>query len=98
CIADVKSFRAKMFSGSEAEDYFDQERPGMQEIGYVTSSAKGHSVKKMLALAYVNVSHAWEGAKVLVNVSGRPTLATVTSLPFFDPTGARMRSKGTRKV
>ncbi len=97
-IADVKSFRSKMYTGSEADGYFDQERPGMQEIGYITSSAKGHSVKKMLALAYMNVSHAYDGARVLVNVSGRPTLATVVPIPFFDPTGARMRSKGTRKI
>jgi aminomethyltransferase len=97
-VADISSFREKMFSGSEAEGYFDQERPGMQEIGRITSSAKGHSVKKMLALGYVSVTHSWPGAKLLVNVAGRPALATVTDYPFFDPTGARLRSKGPRKV
>lgn len=97
-VADISSFREKMFSGSEAEDYFDREQPGMQEIGRITSSAKGHSVKKMLALAYVSVTHSWPGAKLLVNIAGRPTVATVTDYPFFDPTGARLRSKGPRKV
>ncbi|MEM7799333.1 MAG: aminomethyltransferase family protein [Chloroflexota bacterium] len=97
-IADVKSFREKMFSGSEAEDYFDREQPGMVEIGRVTSSAKGHSVKKMLALAYLNVSHSYDGAKVLVNVGGRAVVGTVTGIPFFDAAGARLRSKGPRKA
>lgn len=97
-IADVASFREKMFSGAEAEDYFDAEQPGMEVIGEITSSAKGHSVEKMLAFGYLRTSHSWPGAKVLVNVNGRPTLATVENTPFFDPSGSRMRARGPRKV
>lgn len=97
-VADVSTFREKMFTGAEAGDYFDEEIPGVTEIGYVTSSAKGHSVGKMLALGYLSVSHSWPGANVLINIDGRPTLAKVTNTPFFDPTGTRMRAAAPRKV
>lgn len=97
-VADISSFREKMFSGSEAEDYFDRERPGMEEIGTITSSARGHSVKKMLALGYMSVTHSYPGSRIIVDVAGRPILATVTNYPFFDPTGSRLRSRGPRSV
>ncbi|MEJ2303194.1 MAG: glycine cleavage T C-terminal barrel domain-containing protein, partial [Anaerolineales bacterium] len=97
-IADIATFREKMFSGSEAEDYFDTEIPGVQEIGYVTSSAKGHSVGKMLALGHLSTTHGWPSSKVLVRVNDRPTLATVATTPFFDPQGARLRARQPRKV
>lgn len=96
-ISDIATFREKMFTGSEAGDYFDAESPGT-EVGYVTSSAKGHSVKKMLALGYVRTSHSWPGCRLLVNISGRPVIAKVVSTPFFDPQGIRMRARGPRKV
>lgn len=96
-IADIATFREKMFTGSEAGDTFDLETAG-EEVGYITSSAKGHSVNKMLALAYISVTHSWPGARLLVNVNGRPTLATVANTPFFDPEGIRMRARAPRKV
>lgn len=97
-VANVATFREKMFSGSEAGNYFDREEPGRQEIGYITSSAKGHSVGKMLALGFIRTTHSWPGARLMVNVGGRPVIATVTSTPFFDPQGARLRAKGPRTV
>jgi aminomethyltransferase len=97
-IADIATFREKMFSGSEAEDYFDREVPGMEEIGTVTSSSKGHTVGKLLALGHLGTTHTWPGSKVLVRVNDRPQLATVVSTPFFDPQGSRMRATGPRKV
>ena len=97
-LADISSFKEKMFSGAEAGDFFDQETPGMSQIGYITSSAKGHSVKKMLALGYVSVTHSWPGANIMVNIDGRPVLASVTNTPFFDPTGARTRATGSRTI
>lgn len=97
-IADIATFREKMLSSSEAEAYFDREIPGMEEIGNVTSSAKGHTVGKMLALGHLNTTHAWPASKVLVRVNDRPQLATVVTTPFFDPQGARMRARGPRKV
>lgn len=96
-VADIATYREKMFTGSEAGDSFDLETAGTQ-VGMITSSAKGHTVKKMLALAYIDVSHSWPGAKLLVAVNGRPTLATVTPTPFFDPQGVRLRARETRKV
>lgn len=96
-IADVSSFREKMFTGSEAGDTIDPEIAG-EEIGRVTSSAKGHTVGKMLALGYLNTTHAWPGSRVLVEINGRHRLATVTETPFFDPQGNRMRARGPRIV
>ncbi|MDA0244257.1 MAG: aminomethyltransferase family protein [Chloroflexi bacterium] len=92
-VANISSFRGKQYSGPEAATYFDREEAGRVEVGRVTSSAKGHTVGKVLALGYVQVSHAWPGAKLLVNVGGRATLATIVPTPFFDPTGARLRAK-----
>jgi aminomethyltransferase len=89
--ADIASFRATIKSGSEAGAQWDAEKAGFQQIGRVTSSAKGHSVEKPLALAYLNVTHSWAGARVMVNIAGRPTAATVVPTPFFDPAGIRLR-------
>lgn len=97
-VADISSFREKMYSGAEAGEFFDQETPGITQIGYITSSAKGHSVNKMLALGYVSVTHSWPGANIMVNIDGRPVLAKVTDTPFFDSSGARMRATGSRTV
>lgn len=92
-IGDIKSFQATRFSGPESGEKKDRERPGAAQIGYVTSSARGHTVGKVLALAYVDVAHAWPGARVMIEVAGRPTVATVTETPFFDPAGNRLRAR-----
>lgn len=93
-IGDIATFRARMKSGAEAGDLHDAEALG-EEIGHVTASAVGHSVKKTLAMAYLRTTHAWPGARVVILNAGRPILATVTPTPFFDPSGARMRAKAT---
>jgi aminomethyltransferase len=62
-------------------------------VGKVTFSARGHTVGKLLALAYVNVAHAWPGSRLLVQVGERHVPAVVTPTPFFDPQGARLRAK-----
>jgi aminomethyltransferase len=92
-VADVGSFREKMYSGSEAEAYKDTIRAGSREVGHITYSARGHSVGKMLALAYVQVEYSWPGCNLLVDINGRLAQAKVTATPFFDPSGARMRAK-----
>ena len=97
-VADVKSYRETIHTGSEAGAAFDAEEGGYQQIGRVTSSAKGHSVGKMLALGYLSVSHSWPGAKVMVLIGGRPCLATVVSTPFFDPAGNRLRGSVVRTL
>jgi aminomethyltransferase len=92
-IGDVASFKEKMFSGSEAGEFKDTLLPGSEEIGHITFSAKGHTVGKMLAMAYIKTSHAWPGSRVLVHSNGRYILATVTPTPFFDSQAARLRAK-----
>lgn len=96
-ISDISSVREKMFTGSEAGDDLDIEKSG-ELVGEVTSSAVGHSVEKTLVLGYVNVTHTYPGAQLLVEVNGRPTLAKVVDTPFFDPGGVRLRARGTRKL
>lgn len=96
-VADIATFREKMFTGSEAGEELDMEQAGSQ-VGRVTSSARGHSVGKVLALGYVNVTHSWPGARLIVLVNGRPVVATVANTPFFDPQGIRLRATGTRKI
>ncbi|GIK41305.1 MAG: glycine cleavage system protein T [Chloroflexota bacterium] len=91
-VGDVGAFREKMFSGSEAQGYKQSFTPGA-EVGYVTYSARGHSIGKMLAMAYLRTEYTWPGCNLLVDIGGRLTPAKVTPTPFFDPQGARMRAK-----
>jgi aminomethyltransferase len=92
-IGDVGSFREKIFSGSEAGEYRDSLIASGQDVGYITYSARGHTVGKMLAMAYVDVRYAWPGCNLLVDINGRLTSAKVAATPFFDPQGARIRAK-----
>ncbi|MBK8048377.1 MAG: aminomethyl transferase family protein [Anaerolineales bacterium] len=84
-VADIKAFREKNVTGSEAGEMVDAEIAGHTPVGRVTSSAKGHSVGKMLALGYVDATHAWPGARLMVLAGNRPVSATVVNTPFFDP-------------
>jgi aminomethyltransferase len=93
-VGDVASFRAERFSGPEAGEHVEPYEPG-ERVGTITASAHGHTVGKLLAMAFVSVSHAWPGRRLLVTVAGRPVPATVTPTPFFDPAGARIRAKAT---
>ena len=97
-VADVKSHRETIHTGSEAGAAFDAVAAGYQQIGRVTSSAMGYSVGKMLALGYVNVTHSWPGARLMVVIGGRPCLATVVNTPFFDPAGNRLRGTAVRTL
>ncbi len=90
-IGDISAFRARMFSGPEAGTHKDVASFG-EEVGHVTFSARGHTVGQILAMAYVKTTHSWPGNKLLVQINGRPVLATVTLTPFFDPQGARLRA------
>ncbi len=92
-ISDVATFRERVQSGSEAYAYRDTLAPGREQLGYVTASAKGHTIGKMVAMAYVKTEHAWPGSNLRVDINGRLTLAKVTSTPFFDPQGIRMRTE-----
>jgi aminomethyltransferase len=92
-VGDVATFREMMETGAEAGDYEDQLLPGDRQIGHVTSSAMGHSVGKMLALAYVETAHSWPGNNLVVEINARPIPAKVASTPFFDPENARVRAE-----
>ena len=92
-IGAVTTTEERMFSGPEAGAAKERELPGGEEVGHVTYSNKGHTVGKMLALAYVRTSHSWPGSRLLIEINDRPVPAIVTPTPFFDPQGARLRAK-----
>lgn len=92
-IGDVATFREMIETGAEAGEYEDTMMPGDRQIGRVTSSAMGHTVGKMLAMAYVDTAHSWPGNNLIVEINGRPIPARVASTPFFDPENARLRSE-----
>ncbi|MDQ5810505.1 MAG: aminomethyltransferase family protein [Actinomycetota bacterium] len=92
-IGDVATFREIVETGAEAGEHEDEFLPGERQVGYVTSSAYGPSVGKMLAMAYVETARAWPGSNLLVEINGRPVPARVAQTPFFDPENARIRSR-----
>ena len=91
-VGDVATQDRKLFSGPQAGSALDRQLPG-EPIGSVTVSGRGHTVGKVLALAYLRTSHAWPGSRVVVLINDKPVSATVTPTPFFDPQGARLRAK-----
>jgi aminomethyltransferase len=91
-VGQVAATEQQQFSGPEAGAPKDKVLPG-EQVGHVTYSNRGHTVGKLLALAYVKTSHSWPGCRLLVEINGRPVPATVTPTPFFDPQGARLRAK-----
>src|ERR671916_193114 len=92
-VGDVATFREMIETGAEAGEYEDSVMPGDRQVGRVTSSAMGHSVGRMLAMAYVNTAHSWPGNNLVVEINGRPIPAKVSPTPFFDPENARTRSE-----
>src|SRR5918992_2750980 len=92
-VGDVATFREVIETGAEAGEYEEAAMPGERQIGRVTSSAMGHSVGKMLAMAYVETAHSWPGNNLIVEINGRPIPTRVAQTPFFDPGNARIRSK-----
>jgi aminomethyltransferase len=92
-IADVATFREVAETGSEAGEQEDELMPGERQMGRVTSSAMGHTVGRMLAMAYVDTAHSWPGNNLVVELGGRPIPARVAQTPFFDAENARVRAK-----
>jgi aminomethyltransferase len=82
-------------SGARAGEAIESRSAGGQ-VGMVTSAARGHSVGRVLALAYVQTTHAFPGTQVMIDVEGEPRPAKVAPTPFFDPAGARLRGKATK--
>src|SRR5215217_1415869 len=94
-IADVATFREVVETGAEAGEHEDEFMPGERQVGRITSSAMGHTVGRMLAMAYVDTAHSWPGNNLIVEFGGRPVPARVAETPFFDPENARVRAKPT---
>lgn len=64
---------------------------GESIVGYVTSGEYGHAVDKTIALAYVPVACSEPGTRLSVKVLGEPCNATVTAMPLYDPSNAKMK-------
>jgi 4-methylaminobutanoate oxidase (formaldehyde-forming) len=62
---------------------------GDGQIGEVTSGAYGHHLGAAVGLAWVH--GVAEGEPVSVLVRGTPVRAKISRLPFYDPTGSRLR-------
>jgi len=92
-IADVATFREFVETGAEAGEQEDEFMPGERQVGRVTSSAMGHTVGRMLAMAYLDTAHSWPGNNLIVAFGGRPVPARVAQTPFFDPENARVRAR-----
>lgn len=91
-VGDIAPQRRVRKTGARAGEAIEPRAAGGQ-IGAVTSAARGHSVGKLLALAYVQTTHAFPGAQVLIEVEGEPRAARIAPTPFFDPAGVRLRGK-----
>lgn len=91
-VTSISTDRRTRRSGARAGEAIAPKASG-STVGTVSSSTKGHSVGKMLALAYVQVSHAYPGAQLMIDIEGEPRPAKVVPLPFFDPQGQRMRGR-----
>lgn len=90
-VGDIATVTDEVLTGPRAGDVEDAVQPGGEAVGHVTVSVKGHTIDKMLAMAYVDTTHSWPGNRLVVQINGRPRLAHVATIPFFDPDGARMK-------
>ncbi len=66
-------------------------------VGFTTSGAYGHHVRKSLALAYVDISLVDDATTssppdLIVDIVGEPRPARILAEPPYDPTGSRLRS------
>ena len=61
-------------------------------IGYITSGGYGHSVKKSIALAYIETKYVDMDTQLQVEILGEMYAATVQRDALYDPGGLNMRS------
>jgi dimethylglycine dehydrogenase len=66
---------------------------GDRRVGFVTSGAYGHHVRKSLALAYLDRDVVESAPEVTVFVVGEPRTARILPEIPYDPTGARLRDR-----
>ena len=62
-----------------------------RRIGYVTSGAYGHHVRRSLALAYVDTACSRMQDPLSVTIIGVPRAARILGEPPYDPSGSRLR-------
>ncbi len=62
-----------------------------RRIGYVTSGAYGHHVRRSLALAYVDTACSRMQDPLFVTIIGVPRAARILGEPPYDPSGSRLR-------
>ena len=62
-----------------------------RRVGFVTSGAYGHHVRKSLALAYVDTEIAETSPELTVYVVGEERVGRIIPEPPYDPTGSRLR-------
>lgn len=65
---------------------------GEKVVGFTTSGGYGHTVKKSLALGYIETSSINADTNYEVHVLGERRAAKLVSQVPYDPTGARMRA------
>jgi dimethylglycine dehydrogenase len=65
---------------------------GERLVGFVTSGAYGHCVKKSLAMAYIAKELIAEGAAFNVHIVGQRRSCKIIARSPFDPSGARLRA------
>ena len=61
-------------------------------ISYVMAGGYGHTVEQSIALAYLPLELAADGAAVEVEILGERRPARVVEQPLYDPAGERLRS------
>ena len=54
-----------------------------QMIGTVTSGTVSPVLDKPIALGYVNIEHAYEGATINLLIRGKEVPANIVTLPFI---------------
>jgi aminomethyltransferase len=62
-----------------------------REVGYITVMANSPTLKKPIALAYVPVEVSEIGTQLNVGSGADAIKVTVTTIPFYDPDGSRLR-------
>ncbi len=63
-----------------------------EQVGTLTSVAKGYSVGRVLALSYLASAAAGDGAAVVVKGKAGPVPATIATSPLYDPARLKLLS------
>jgi len=64
----------------------------VSRVGIVTSGGWSHTLRRSLALAYIDTAQALPGQRLEVDVLGERRSATVGTEPLYDPGNARLRA------